>query len=490
MREVILTDMLKNNINDLLTYAGYSMQKSYYYLMIIVVGSFFHLYTNLYGFGEDDLLNKAQQSLQKGVEYFHSININGGYVYYYTPDLKEKWGEVPTDDYTIEVQPPGTPAVGFSFLKAYKTTGDRIFLKYASEAGEALIKGQNKYGGWDHRIYFEKERKKTVVSFDDNQTQSAARLLMALDQEMKDETLQLSVTKALDMMLKAQLERGGWPHKFPEQGNYHDYATYNDAGINRCIDVMMDAYEFYKKKEYYKSIVKAGHYIYISQLPPPQPGWAQQYNEFLQPAWARAFEPPSVCPVVTLNNINTLIDIYMLTKNDVLLLPVMDALNWVKSVRMPNGKWPRFVELHTNEPLYYDRGRIRVDNYEDLSPERFTGYGYESDLTDLLNKTTERYKNVIVKENKSNTSLPEKPFREELLKQKSELEDSVIIIISSQDEMGRWITKNDKYKKTIPKKKWNGQYIIKDRISSAVFNKYINTLCNYIRVCNELEKLN
>ena len=482
--------MLKINLNGLLTYTGYSMRKSYYYLIIIIIGSFVHPYANLYGYEGDDLLNKAEHSLHKGIEYFHSININGGYVYFYTPDMKEKWGEVPTDDYTIEVQPPGTPAVGFSFLKAYKTTGDTAFLKYAREAGEALIKGQNKYGGWDHRINFEKEQKKTVVSFDDNQTQSATRLLIALDQEMKDETLHQSVMKALDLMLKAQLEQGGWPHRYPKQGNYHDYATFNDAGINRCVDVMLDAYEFYKKEEYYESIVKAGRYIYISQLPPPQPGWAQQYNEFIQPAWARAFEPPSVCPVVTLNNINTLIDIYMLTMNDVLLLPVMDALNWVKSVKMPNGKWPRFVELYTNKPLYYDRGRIRVDNYEDLSKERYTGYGYERDLTDLLIKTTEHYKKIMRENNKSNTALVEEPLKEKLLEQKSNLEKSVIKILSTQDEMGRWITKNDKYKKAIPHKKWNGQYIIKDRISSAVFNDNINSLCDYIRVCNELEKLN
>ena len=300
------------------------MRKSICYLTIFIIVSLFYPRTNLYGFGEDYLLNKAQQSLQKGIEYFHSINISGGYVYYYTPDMKEKWGEVSTDDFTIEVQPPGTPAVGFSFLKAYKTTGDKTFLKYAREAGEALIKGQNKYGGWDHRIYFAKERKKAIVSFDDNQTQSAIRLLMALDQVMNDKTLHQSVMKALDMMLNTQLEQGGWPHKYPKQGNYHDYATFNDGGINRCVDVMLDAYKFYKQKEYYKSIVKVGRYIYISQLPPPQPGWAQQYNEFLQPVWARPFEPPSVCPAVTLNNINTLIDIYQVSGNDTLLFPITD----------------------------------------------------------------------------------------------------------------------------------------------------------------------
>ncbi|MBU2491663.1 MAG: pectate lyase [Bacteroidetes bacterium] len=468
---------------------GYSMRKSNYYLLILLIASFFHINIILYGFGENDLLKESLQSMKKGIEYFHSININGGYVYYYTTDLKEKWGEVSTDDYTIEVQPPGTPAVGFAFLNAFKVTGDNTFLRYAREAGQALIIGQNEYGGWDHRIYFERKLKKTVVSFDDNQTQSAVRFLMALDQEMKDGALHQSVMKALDMMLKTQLEQGGWPHKYPQQGNYHDYATFNDGGINKCVDVMIDAHKFYKQTEFYESVVKAGNYIYISQLPPPQPGWGQQYNEFLQPAWARAFEPPSVCPAVTLNNVNTLMDIYELTGDDEFLLPITDALIWVESVKLTNGKWPRFVELYTNKPMYYNRGRIRVDNFRNLSPERSTGYGYERDLSDLLSKATERFKNISGKENINNSSLMSKPTREELLKQKSELEESVNKIISSQDEKGRWITQNDKYKKAVPNKKWNGEYIIKDRISSAVFNDNISVLCDYIRVCSELEKL-
>jgi hypothetical protein len=461
------------------------MRKNIFCLAVFVVGYLFNFNVRLYGIGKDDLLEKARQSMQKGIEYFHSINIEGGYVYYYTTDMKEKWGEGSTDDFTIEVQPPGTPAVGFSFLKAYKTTGDKIFLKYAGESAEALIKGQNKYGGWDHKIYFNKKSKKAVVSLDDNQTQSAIRFLMALDQEMKDETLHQSVVKALDMMLEIQMEQGGWPHKYPKQGNYHDYATFNDGGINRCVDVMLDAYKFYKQDKYYESIKKAGYYIYISQLPPPQPGWAQQYNEFLQPAWARPFEPPSVCPVVTLNNINSLMDIYQVTGNDTLLFPITDALRWVKDVKMPNGKWPRFAELYTNKPLYYDRGRIRVDSYEKLSPERYTGYGYEQDLTELLDRTIKRYEKI--KEKKNDIALSKRPSKDELLQKKSDLEKRIINIISFQDEMGRWVTKNDKYKKAVPNKAWNGQYIIKDRISSEVFNRNISVLCDYIKLCNELE---
>ncbi len=150
-------------------------------------------------------------------------------------------------------------------------------------------------------------------------------------------------------MLESQLDNGGWPHQYPWQGNYHDYATFNDQGINDCIRVMIEANSYYGKEDYMKSLQKVGRFLMISQLPPPQPGWAQQYNEYLQPAWARTFEPPSVCPSASLHNINSLIDLYLHTGQSELLEPIPDAIRWLKASRLPNGKWGRFLELGTNK---------------------------------------------------------------------------------------------------------------------------------------------
>ncbi|MCB0664651.1 MAG: hypothetical protein KDC80_02460 [Saprospiraceae bacterium] len=306
------------------------------------------------------LISEAKESLTRAIEFYHSINIEGGYVYHYTLDLKEKWGEGKTDDQTIEVQPPGTPAVGMSFLRAYRVLQNPLFLEAARDAAKALIKGQNTLGGWEHKIYFARPLGNRV-SFDDNQTQSAISFLMALDEEADDPELTAAIEKALQMMMKTQLENGGWPHQYPAQGNYHDYATFNDRGINDCIRVMLEAQAQYPHDAYRESLDKAGRFLLISQLPPPQPGWAQQYNEFLQPAWARSFEPPAVCPLVTVFNIQSLLDLYDYTGEHKYLEPIPDAIRWLKESKLSTGKWGRFLELGTNKPLYYDRDRIRVD---------------------------------------------------------------------------------------------------------------------------------
>lgn len=425
---------------------------------------------------------QAVEALENGVSYFHSISNRGGYVYFVTPDLSRRWGEGVLDTNTIEVQPPGTPAVGMALLNAYRATGSSIALKAARDAARALIIGQNDLGGWQHTIRLDRPTGK-MVSFDDDQTQSAVSFLMALDQEVDDHDLSSSVSKALSLMKTSQLKNGGWPHRYPAEGNYHDFATFNDEGINDCIRVMIEADRYYKRDDYSDVLKKAGRFLLISQLPPPQPGWAQQYNEFLQPAWARSFEPPSVCPSVTLNNINTLLDLHIHLGRNEYLEAIPDSLGWIESIRLPNGQWARFVELYTGKPLYYDRGRIRVESLEELSEERRLGYGYQVDLQGKLDSVKQRYRRIVELGREAYLDRSErKPSAENLGKNISQLSAKVSAIIDSQESSGAWITKNDRFKKRKPGQLWQGEYEVLDRISSRVFINNVDTLCEYARL--------
>lgn len=426
------------------------------------------------------LADKVEQSLVKGIAFMRSLSIEGGYVYHYSMDGKERWGEGKTDDRTIEVQPPGTPAVGMSFLRAYRATGKEEFLDAAKEAASALIQGQTKLGGWQHKIHFDRPVGNRV-SFDDNQTQSSISFLMALDQEIDNPVLKEAVGKALDMMLESQLDNGGWPHQYPRQGNYHDYATFNDHGINDCIRVMIEADSYYGEDDFSESLNKVGHFLMISQLPPPQSGWAQQYNEYLQPAWARTFEPPSVCPSASLKNIHSLIDLYLHTGQERFLEPIPDAIRWLKASRMPNGKWGRFLELGTNKALYYDRDRIRVDSLHQLSLERRTGYGYETDLQEALDAAELRFQNIRF----PGFTAPEKEQEQEQVME--ELVANVLEIIQDQDGSGRWIVHQDKFRKQVQGKRWNGEYRVEDRISSALFNHNVAVLCEFLEKHKSLQ---
>src|SRR6266545_6271521 len=81
-----------------------------------------------------DLREDAKKALKMTATYYRTkVASHGGYVYYYTPDLKERWGEGAATADTSFVQPPGTPTVGMAYLKAYEVTGDTFYLDAARE---------------------------------------------------------------------------------------------------------------------------------------------------------------------------------------------------------------------------------------------------------------------------------------------------------------------------------------------------------------------
>ncbi|MCK5369145.1 MAG: hypothetical protein KAQ62_11360, partial [Cyclobacteriaceae bacterium] len=154
------------------------------------------------------------------------------------------------------------------------------------------------------------------------------------------------------------------------------------------------------------------------------------------------------------------------------------AIRWLKASRLPNGKWGRFLELGTNKPLYYDRGRIRVDSLHQLSLERSTGYGYETDIHDALIAVELRFKQIS-----DQTTTAPKFDQETTLK---ELAANVQEIIKSQDKLGRWIVHQDKFRKQVMGRRWNGEYRVEDRISSALFNQNVRVLCEFLELYKDL----
>ncbi len=173
-----------------------------------------------------------------------------------------------------------------------------------------------------------------------------------------------------------------------------------------------------------------------------------------------------------MHNIHSLIDLYQHTGEDIYLEPIPDAIQWLKASRLPNGKWGRFLEIGTNKPLYYDRGRIRVDSVQQLSLERSTGYGYEVDLQTALDEVELRFRQV----SDQAVVLPE-PDQEKII---NELAVSVRKIIKDQDKMGRWIVYNDQFRKEVEGKRWDGEYRVEDRISSELFNYNLGVLCEFL----------
>jgi hypothetical protein len=165
-------------------------------------------------------------------------------------------------------------------------------------------------------------------------------------------------------------------------------------------------------------------------------------------------------------------DLYDFTGQSLYLKPIPDGLRWLEQARMDNGLWARFVEMGTGKALYYDRERIRVETTADLHIERRTGYSYETDLSELIEQIRQRFDSIRNEKTESSSQGSDKARRQMI--------PTVRAIMDAQDKQGRWITRNDRYKRYTPDVRWNGEYETLDRISSEVFNANIRLLCRFL----------
>src|SRR5262245_2193596 len=280
------------------------------------------------------LREDAAAGLRKAVAFFRThVATEGGYLWRYSEDLKHREGEGMATPTQVWVQPPGTPAVGMALLVAYEATKERECLDAAVAAARCLVRGQLRSGGWTYSIEFDPQKRrnfnyrvdpmtpkaKNVSTLDDNTTQAALRLIMRVDLALgkKDAEIHGAGQFALEALHKAQFPNGAWPQGFSgptdreafpikkaaypatwsrewPKGAYWGHYTLNDNSIADVIDTLLEAGRLYVEPKHRLAALRGGDFFLLAQLPEPQPGWAQQYDRDMYPAWARKFEPPSI----------------------------------------------------------------------------------------------------------------------------------------------------------------------------------------------------
>jgi PelA/Pel-15E family pectate lyase len=340
---------------------------------------------------DSGLDDAAVQTMKRAASYYRGkVARHGGYVYYYSTDLKQLWGEGKAAVDTIFVEPPGTPAVGMAYLKAYAATGDKFYLDAAREAAKALVYGQLESGGWTQVIHFADAERRgkyrngnggdwNASSLDDGQTQTALQFLIRADRalEFNHADIHEATIYGLAALLNAQFPNGGFPQvwtgpvrstpvlqaKFPDYDwktegrvkNYWDFYTLNDNLAGDVADTLILAHKTYKVDKYRGALAKLGDFLILAQMPDPQPGWCQQYNFDMVPIWARRFEPPAISGWESQDALATLIKIARYTGEKKYLEPIPRALEYfTKECLLPDGRVARFYEFKTNRPLYMD----------------------------------------------------------------------------------------------------------------------------------------
>lgn len=429
---------------------------------------------------DDVSVERATRALRRAVGFFRTrVATEGGYLWRYAADFSEREGELPASPTTVWVQPPGTPTVGMAYLGAYELTGDRYYLETAHETATALLRGQLVSGGWDYRVAFAPEERqkyayrvdaeanpassdtsheqRNVTTLDDNTTQAALSFLMRVDRafDFEDAALHEAVEFALRSLLAAQYPNGAWPQRFtappdpakfpvqrasyPEKWpreypgkDYRGYYTFNDNTMADVIELMFLAAEIYGERKYAEAAKRGGEFILLAQMPEPQPGWAQQYDARMNPAWARKFEPPAVTGAESQRVMETLLRLFEVTRERRFLEPLPRALAYYRRSLLANGQLARFYELRTNRPLYFTKDYRLTYSDADLP----THYGFKArSRLETIRTKLERHAATV-----DSDVPPAKAFRPqsppELTK---ELARAAAMLVASQRDDGAWV---------------------------------------------------
>ncbi len=350
-----------------------------------------HGYAQAQRTGDD----QARATLLRVVDFYRSqVGYQGAYLWRYSSDLQHQEGETEAKRTSGWIQPPGTPSVGEAYLAAWQRCGQPECLAAAVEAAHALVHTQLESGGWSSHIEMgpqDRQRfayrvdgpdagKNNLSTFDDDKSQSAMMLLMHVDEELEfaDPRIHAAVDYGLSHMLASQYSNGAWPQQFagpteptaePERRSsypaewsrtypakrYSEYYTLNDGNMSHIVDMLFEAHRIYDRDDCFAAAKRTGDFLLLAQLPPPQPGWAQQYNQQMHPAWARKFEPPAITGGESQGVLRTLMVIYQFTGDRRYLAPIPKALAYYRSSLLPDGKLARFYELQTNRPLYFTK---------------------------------------------------------------------------------------------------------------------------------------
>jgi len=376
-------------------------------------------------------------------------------------------------------------------LRAHAVTREALFLEVARDAGDALATGQLESGGWDYLIEFdpakrtawyrradigscnaaEAAKRRNISTFDDENSQSAIRFLLALADATKGSTdprdgrVRIALDYGLKKLLEAQYPNGAWPQRYDGQPrdaadypvlkasipatyprqyqkeNYFRHYTLNDNTQRDCILTLLDAWRRTGQKDFLAAVRHGADFLLLAQLPEPQPTWAQQYNAKMEPAWARAFEPPAACTSESVGVLRLLTDLYLELGDERYLEPHARAFAWFKRSEMSPGVWARYYELHTNKPIFGDRDGKIYYRLEDISTERQKGYGWRGDFG--VKGTIAKFEQVkqLGRDAMLARSKPRPPTVEQKAARVRSLETGVRDAISALDAQGRWMTK-------------------------------------------------
>lgn len=263
------------------------------------------------------------------------------------------------------------------------------------------------------------ERSDGRGSFDNRNVFTQIEYLMGAFALTNDKRYRDGAERGLDYLIGHQFERcGGWPHTVPAETDYQGRITVADEVFSGPLTLLrriteakapFDAFDAQARAKAKAALARGEDCLLRLQIRQGDTlaGWAGQYDpETLAPMGGRKFELTAMVSQESVAIVK-----YLMTIRDPspeVIASVTGAARWLKAVQIDgvrletveldetasydfrNAKfdrrltedaeapplWARFYDIVDNSVVLANRDGVRVDRYDQILPERRTGYSW------------------------------------------------------------------------------------------------------------------
>jgi len=307
--------------------------------------------------------------------------------------------------------------------------GDWYASAEAVAAADSVLRYQSAHGAWPKNTDLlapaspealaEIEKGGKANTIDNGATTAPMQFLALVGNATGRPPYHAAALRGLDYLLAAQYPNGGFPQFYPlRPKGYYSRITYNDGAMINTLELLREVaagqapwafVDAGRRARAADAVIRGIDCILRTQI--RQAGaltvWCAQHDEkTFEPAWARAYEPPSFSGSESVGIVRFLMMIE--NPSPEVVAAIEGAVTWFRQNaitgqrldqrRNDDGRkerliipdpaapplWARFYELGTNRPLYMDRDSKPNYDFMKVSYERRSGYGYHTTAPSAL----------------------------------------------------------------------------------------------------------
>lgn len=271
------------------------------------------------------------------------------------------------------------------------------------------------------------EKGESQGSFDNRNIFTQIEYLMGAFALTGEPQYREGAARGLDYLLRYQFETcGGWPHSVPAQAVYQSRLTVADEVFSGPLTLLrrisearapFDAFDAGTRATAKAALARGEDCLLRLQVRQGDTltGWAGQYDpETLAPMGGRTFELTAIVSQETVAILDYLMSIE--SPSPEVIASVTGAADWLRAVQIDGWRletvqldtvqsypyhnadfdrrlvedpgapplWARFYDIADNTPVLANRDGVRVARYDQVDPERRTGYNWYGNWASTL----------------------------------------------------------------------------------------------------------